>query len=167
MNTELLTILINQGHKVAVKSYISTWKVFLFINWDWEFQWTEFVSKIEDYINYWISNVTFSKEEIEKDFTDEYKVVTTQPLILKVWDEVEILENVGEYARLLWRNSYSIECIWKKWKIVWIGIWDYEIQFDDLEIDSFPDRAVAKVLPNEENIITIWGKKYRIEEITE
>lgn len=147
MNAKLLETLIKQWHQVAVKYNDWNWKIFLFINWDWQFQWCCKKASIEQSLKSCINVSCYSKQQIEQNFTNEYKVVTPAPLMLQPWDKVEILENVRQYWAREFRGDGHISMIWQKWLEVGMeGNWWYDIYEDNYKEISywFPHRAVAK-----------------------
>jgi len=169
MNAKRLKQMIEMWHRVAVKNNNWWWKVFMHINWNWSFEWTAQEVSIEECLETWLTSYTNSVKKIEDDFTDEYKIVTPAPTLLKKWDQCEILENVREYGEEKERAKNCIDMIWKWWLILdettnlGYGIWDY----------YFPHRAVAPVYPTkyigEEATAYLHWKKYRviIEELIE
>ena len=111
MNPTLLKDLILAGHRVACKTHEWNWKVFLFINWNWEFEWTVSRNLIEKCFFAWLSETSYTEWEIASILTWEYKIVTPLPQLPQVWDTVEVLEICREIAM----SGVMKDMIWKKY----------------------------------------------------
>jgi len=152
MNAKLLETLIREWHQVAVKHKNWIWRVFMFIDWDWNFQWTVGRKTIQDCLSYWLIETLYPPRDIEKRFTNEYKVVTPTPLLLKKWDKVEILENLREYAERIDWSKEIIEMIWQKGLGIYEVLNGRYIVYNEEKSNYFyfPHRAVAKYEPQED-----------------
>lgn len=153
MNPTLLKDLILAGHRVACKTKEWQWKVFLFINWKWELEWTSIQKSIDISIASWLSSVWRTEKEIIDNLIWEYKIVTPLPQLPQVWDTVEVLEICRELPLFNeWRNDMK-DMVWKKYMVEesdynWmIMIWDDWIHC------MFNSRQVAKCEPEKEQSI--------------
>ena len=174
MNPTLLKDLILAGHRVACKTNEWNRKVFLFVNWDWKFEWTWRRDSIEECLYDWLTSNSLSEKTIKEDFTWEYKIVTPLPQLPQVWDTVEVLEICRELPEFddEW-NQLMKNMIWKKLKVKYITIyWDLQIYTpDEKDYSTFSPRMVAKCEPDKEptpvseekfwEVIELNWKKYR------
>lgn len=143
MNPTLLKDLILAGHRVACKTFDWQWVVFLFIDWDGYFQWTEIQHSISASLSRWICDNKYDTKRSKNLFTWEYKIVTPLPQLPQVWDTVELLEICRE---LPWFNKWLSDrkdMVWKKHTVdrideSWdIYLWDF----------WFTSRQVSKCEP--------------------
>ena len=163
MNTTLLKDLILAGHRVACKNTYWERKVFLFIDWNWKFEWTAFSGSIEQCLSDGLVGFWCTEQEIKSDFTWEYKIVTPLPQLPQVWDTVEVLEICRQLPWFDSREDGQKNMVGKKFIVKEISrFWD--IILNDLY--WFVLRQVAKCEPDVEpvpedlEVITLNGKKY-------
>jgi len=148
MNPTLLKDLILAGHRVACKTKEQQWKVFLFINWDWKYQWTNATYGIEKSLSSWLDNTMYDDWWLWEYFTWEYKIVTPLPQLPQVWDTVEVLEICRELPDFDEWDDDRKELVWWKHIIDWYSMWWVHIIWR-----RFPSRAVAKCEPEKEQSI--------------
>lgn len=143
MNPTLLKDLILAGHRVACKDTDWKRKVFLFINWIGEFEWTQIQHSIESSLSFWLDSESYTEKEVKDLFTWEYKIVTPLPQLPQVWDTVEVLEICRELPEF---EEWGVgrKCmVWNKYIVEEIS------NTKNILIDAryFPSRAVAKCEP--------------------
>jgi hypothetical protein len=171
MNPTLLKDLILAGHRVACKTNEWDWRVFLFIDWEWYFQWTLETKSIEECLSYWLNHSSYTEDEYKKQFTWEYKIVTPLPQLPQVWDTVEVLEICTEtYLFDTW-DDRRVNMIWKKYTVE-NTCQDWTVTMNR---ECFSSRMVAKCEPDVEptpvseektfKTITIDWKNYELREI--
>jgi len=159
MNPKLLKDLILAGHRVACKTKEWQWKVFLFVNWDGKFQWTNVKNTIESCLFTWLSHTIYDDWWLWEYFTWEYKVVTPLPQLPQPWDTVEVLEICRE---LPWFDEFCDnmkDMVWKKLEVRRITTyWDIQIYTtDEKYYYTFSSRQVAKCEP--ENVQSIQSEE--------
>lgn len=174
MNAGLLKDLLQQGHRVAVKTKGGEWRVFLSVrhpDGHTYFQGTCSCKSIEESLREGLENADWEESDIETFFTNEYKVVTPAPKILKKGDTVEILENVREMAeREGWREEVMTMIGQRGLKVKESFAVEYRIWNKDMSNWClFPRWAVAKCDPEEEvvemtmaDVEKLVGKKVKI-----
>ena len=155
MNPTLLKDLILAGHRVACKTHEWNRKVFLFINWKWNFEWTQIQHSIESSLSFWLDPESYTEKEVKEVFTWEYKIVTQLPQLPQVWDTVEVLEICREFPRFDGFFDNMKDMVWKKMKVKGISpYWDIQIYTtDEKDFYTFSSRQVAKCEPEKEQSI--------------
>lgn len=143
MNPTLLKDLILAGHRVACKTIHWYWKVFLFINWEWKFQWTSLKISIEKSIESWLNWEWYTDYIVNLELTWEYKIVTPLPQLPQPWDTVEVLEICRELPEFEEWDVGRKCMVWNKYIVEEIS------NTKNILIDAryFPSRAVAKCEP--------------------
>ena len=159
--------LIEHGHWVACEDKDGYWKVFLFVNGKGRLEGTEIGGNITDSMDYGLRGINYSEQRFEEKFTDNYKVVTPAPKLLKAGDKVEILENVRELPGLDdWFDEKKEMIGQKGFEIRSFDIVDYEIFTKDKRNSySFPHWAVAPCYEDEEETYeqeTLSGKEVTV-----
>ena len=152
MNPTLLKDLILAGHRVACKTHEWNRKVFLFINWKWNFEWTQIQHSIESSLSFWLDPESYTEKEVKEVFTWEYKIVTQLPQLPQVWDTVEVLEICREIPWFDDWAEFIKDMIWKKLEVKAITTyWDIKVYTEDKnDYATFQTRQVAKCEPEEE-----------------
>jgi len=149
MNPKLLKDLILAGHRVACKTKEQQWKVFLFINWDWKYQWTNATYGIEKSLSSWLDNTMYDDWWLWEYFTWEYKIVTPLPQLPQVWDTVEVLEICREFPWFDEWTDLRANMVWKKFKVS--ETYGFNIKILDGSHEwRFSSRMVAKCEPEKE-----------------
>ena len=159
--------LIEHGHWVACEHKNGNWKVFLFVNGKGQLEGTGAGETIEKSIEYGLHSMACDQASFEGDFTNNYKVVTPAPKLLKAGDKVEILENVRELPGLDdWFDEKKEMIGQKGFEIRSFDIVDYEIFTKDKRNSySFPHWAVAPCYEDEEETYeqeTLSGKEVTV-----
>lgn len=147
--------LIELGHRVAVKGKDGLWKVFLFVNGGGNLEGTAPMETIEESLARGINSFCCNKEELEKYYTTEYKIITEPHKMLPIGTKVEILENVRDIAKKKSWIETSMNMIGESGfeiKNTYNGdryeIWNY----DKTDYSIFPHWAVAPVYEEESKI---------------
>lgn len=167
MNSTLLKDLILAGHRVACKTYEWKRKVFLFINWNWCFEWTTSLNTIEDSLSSWLHSSSYTEEIIWEEFTWEYKIVTPLPQLPQVWDTVEVLEICRELPEFDEWYGGKKDMVWNKYKVKSIDIaWRISCWTEyEEDCHNFQTRQVAKCEPQKSQSIESEEKFWEIIEL--
>ena len=155
--------LIQHGHWVACETVNRNWKVFMLVNDEEELEGTGIKNTIEKSIKYGLYDCPHNQEDFENEFTDNYKVVTPAPKLLKPGDKVEILENVREHPDFeRWLDPAKEMVGQKGLEIRRIDVGDYCVYTKDKSDHySFPYWAVVPYYEDEEEE-TLSGKEVTV-----
>jgi len=145
---------LKHGHWVAVRDKFNDWMVFTYLRPDGDLEGTVSETTIEESKETGLGYASYSKLDIENDFTDEHKILTHAPVLLEPGTKVEILENVRELAEKEKWGDVKIDMIGKKGfeiKNVYGG--DYCVYNEyKSEFYAFPHWAVAPIYEPENKI---------------
>lgn len=149
---------LKHGHWVAVKNKNQFWKVF---TPDGRLEGTIPTNgTIDISLGQGLSTSGFSKEEIENDFTEEYKIVTPAPVLLEPGTKVELIDSYKKKCK----TTYEILATYGPLTVTGISAGTYFIRHvNGTNIYEVPHWAVAPVYEPEDKfkkLKVMWDKQF-------
>lgn len=142
---EFIIKVLESGHWIGVKHENGKWKVFTYVRPNGKLEGMSIGGSIKDSLNSGLNPYSYTKEEIEQYFTNEYQIVPRIPKPYRTGDLVDILDTpeVREYVKDY--GELSLEIVGQKGLEI-MGIEGMHIRIylkDKSDWYTFPYLAVA------------------------